>query len=242
MEASNAAFGAIEKDVLPRQIAERILSLIKEKHLQPGDRLPPERELAATMQVSRPSVREALQALSVLNIVEIRQGAGTFVTSLEPALLVEPLDFILSLDTSTLPQLFEARKILEVGIAAMAAARITDEEVAALEHSLAQSEAALIANDTDSFIRNDLDLHRRIVRATHNPILNRLLDSISQLGLVSRQQTVRRPLTMPLTVEDHRAIIAALKARDSQAASQAMLDHLNHVEQALREAGKKDEG
>src|SRR5512146_521879 len=95
---SMTTFGPFEKDVLPKKIATRLLSLIKEKHLRPGDKLPPERELAVMMQVSRPSLREALRALSIINIIEIRQGDGTYVTSLEPELLIEPLDFVFSLD------------------------------------------------------------------------------------------------------------------------------------------------
>ncbi|MCB0176501.1 MAG: FadR family transcriptional regulator, partial [Anaerolineae bacterium] len=96
-------------------IARRLMTLLKEKQLKPGDKLPPERELAAMMQVSRPSLREGLRALSMMNVLEIRQGDGTYVTSLDPELLVEQLSLVLALDDSTLLQLFEARKILEVG-------------------------------------------------------------------------------------------------------------------------------
>lgn len=231
---SGPVFGTFEKDVLPKKIAEKILSLIKEKQLHPGDKLPPERELAAMMQVSRPSVREALQALSILNVIDMRQGAGTFVTSLEPELLVEPLDFVFALDNSTLLELFVARKILEVGIAGLAAERITDDELAALDACLHKSLAAAAADNYEDFLQTDLELHKLVAAAAKNPILNRFMDSISQLGLASRRRTVIIENLARESADDHRAIVAALRARDPAAAQQAMLKHLNNVEQGLK--------
>ena len=132
----SSKFGTIEKDPISKQIAARLLSLLKEKHLRPGDKLPPERELAAMMQVSRPSLREALQALSIMNVLEIRQGSGTYVTSLESGLLSEQLSFVFSLDDSTFLELFEARKILETGIIGLAVSRITDDDIVELKQIL----------------------------------------------------------------------------------------------------------
>lgn len=226
-------FEPFEKDVLPRKISARLLSLIKEKQLRPGDKLPPERELAAMMQVSRPSLREALQALSLMNIIEIRQGDGTYVTSLEPELLAEPLDFIFSLNDSTLLKLFEARKIVEVGIVALAAQRISTAEIEDLETCLEKSLKA--TDDPKAFLEADLELHKRIMTAAQNPLLSRFMDSISQLGLVSRSRTTEIPGLTKQSAEDHRAIVAALKAHDPEAARQAMLQHLNNVEQKLKE-------
>jgi GntR family transcriptional repressor for pyruvate dehydrogenase complex len=225
-------FEPFEKDVLPKKISARLLSLITEKHLRPGDKLPPERELAGMMQVSRPSLREALQALALMNIIEIRQGDGTYVTSLKPELLVEPLNFIFTLDASTLFGLFEARKIVEVGLVALAAQRITAEEIVALEICLAKSVQA--ADDPDAFLQADLELHKKIGAAARNPLLQRFMDSISQLGLASRARTNYIPGLTQQSAEDHRAIVAALKTRDPEAAQQAMLQHLNNVEQKLK--------
>lgn len=225
-------FEPFEKDVLPKKIATRLLSLVKEKQLRPGDKLPPERELAVMMQVSRPSLREALQALAIMNIIEMRQGDGTYVTSLEPELLVEPLDFVFSLNDSTLLELFEARKIVEVGIVALAAQRITAAEIQELETCL---EKSLKASDNPrAFLEADLELHKRIVTAAQNPLLGRFMDSISQLGLVSRSRTTEIPGLIKQSAADHQAIVAALKAHDPEAARQAMLRHLDNVEQKLK--------
>ena len=230
-ESTVPEFGPVERTILWEQVAEQLMTMLREKHLRPGDKLPPERELAAMMQVSRPSLREALRALSMMNVLEVRQGAGTYVSSLEPELLVEHLDFVLSLDDSSLLELFEARKIVEIGIAGLAAQRITDEELAELEAGLGRSQETL--HHPSDFLQADEQLHKTITQAARNPIMSRVIDSISRLLMVSRSRTVEITGVRERTVEDHRAIIAALKRRDPEAAQEAMLQHLNNVEQGL---------
>lgn len=232
MTLTDSHFGKVEKSVLSDQIANRILQMIRDKHLNPGDKLPPERELAAMMMVSRPALREALRGLSMMNIIEIRQGAGAYVTMLEPAQLVEHLNFVFALDDSTLLQLFDARKIVEVGLIELAAQRITDEDIARLEQSVALS--AQSTNDPETFLQADLDLHMQIAQIARNPILARFMESIHQLGIASRRRTARLDGMTERTVADHRRIVAALKARNGAGARQAMLDHLANVEKKLR--------
>lgn len=230
-------FGSFKHDALGEQIVERLLTLITEKRLKPGDRLPPERELAAMMGVSRPSLREALRALSIMNVVEIRQGAGTFITSLQTEMLVEHLDFVFFLDDSTFMQLFEVRKILEVGIIGLAAANIADEELAELEACMEKSRQSV--DDNEAFMQADIELHRIIGRASRNPILNRFMESISRLGMASRRRTTELRGVPHQVIADHDAILTALKRHNPEAARQAMLDHLAHVEQRLVEAEKR---
>lgn len=232
-------FGTVERSALSEEIVTRLLTLIKEKELRPGDKLPPERELATTMNVSRPSLREALRALSIMNIVEIRQGDGTYITSLDPGLLVEHLEFVFALDDSTLVELFEARKILETEIAALAAQRITDEELKELETCLAKSIESV--EDQEAFLQADLELHAKITEAARNPILSRIMASISQLGLVSRRRTVEIPGVRPQSLKDHQAIVAALKARNPEDAREAMLQHLSNVEERLKQLASIEE-
>jgi GntR family transcriptional repressor for pyruvate dehydrogenase complex len=215
-------------------ISSKILDLIRQKELQPGDRLPPERELAEMLGTSRPSLREALRALSIMKIIEVRQGDGTYITSLRPEDLVEHLDFIFVLDDSTLEKLFEARKVVEVGNVSLAAQRITDEELEALEECLQRSEQ--FVNDPDEFLQVDMELHEIITMATRNPMLTRFMLSVSTLVAASRQKTGRVTVVTQQSAADHRKIVAALKARDPQAASAAMLQHLEHVEQGYQQA------
>src|SRR5688572_6230799 len=132
-------FGTVERAALPEQIAERILQMIKDRQLRPGDKLPAERELAAMMNVGRPALREALRALAMMNVIEIRQGAGAYVTELETAQLVQHLDFVFSLHDTAILDLFDARKIVEVGMIELAAQRISDDEIAQLQECLQRS-------------------------------------------------------------------------------------------------------
>src|SRR3954451_11313164 len=118
-------FGTVTRDALPDQIAQRLIALITERALKPGDRLPPERELAATMGVSRSSLREALRALAMLGVAEMRHGDGTYLTNLQPGSLMRSVGLVLALSDSGLEELFEARKLVEPGLAKLAAERIS---------------------------------------------------------------------------------------------------------------------
>ncbi len=231
-------FGTFKKSALSEEIVTRLLTLIKERKLQPGDKLPPERELAATMEVSRPSLREALRALSIMNIIEIRQGGGTHVTSLDPELLVEHLEFVFALDNSTVFELLEARKVVEPGVTALAAERISNEAVKSLELMLVQSEQTL--NSPELFLEFDFNLHQQITKAAQNPILRRVMTSLSCLDHASRQTVQQSLADRQMTLQEHGAIVQALKCRDSEAAQLAMFRHLNREIQQLKQVNASE--
>ena len=190
-DCHNADLWRVRAGRAPERIAARLISLIGDRQLRPGDKLPPERDLAATMQVSRPSLREALRALAMLNIVEIRQGSGTYVSSLKPEVLIEHLDFVFALDDSTFTELLEARQMLEPGLAAAAATRATDEELAQLRACV--SRAAAHVDDPEVFLTADLELHQIISAAARNQITARIMDSLTRLGVASRRRTATLP-------------------------------------------------
>ncbi len=236
---TDTTFSPLQKQqTVAEAISDEILNLLRQKELKAGDKLPPERELADMLGVSRPSLREALRALSIMKIVEVRQGDGTYVSALKPEDLVEHLEFVFMLDDSTTLQLFEARKIVEPGNASLAAQRITDEELLALRASLEKSERS--AADPEAFLQADIELHEIITRAARNPLLERFMASIRTLGRASRHKTVRMSGVTEPTVQYHRQIVAALEARDPQAAGAAMLRHLQHVEKMYREAAASE--
>ena len=226
-------FGTLQKDSLSQKIVDRLLSLIKEKQLKPGDRLPPERELAVSMGVSRPSLREALRALSIMNIIENRQGSGTYITSLEPDRLVEHLDFIIALNDQSFLDLFQARKILEVGLVSLAAQNIREDELSALKLCLARTAHEI--DDPEIFLQCDLEMHQRIIDAARNQILSLFMKSINDLNIASRRRTGESRKLREQTLKDHRVILTALQAHNANLAAQAMRDHLDHVEQHLKE-------
>jgi GntR family transcriptional repressor for pyruvate dehydrogenase complex len=227
-------FGTVSRDALPDQIAGRLIALISERHLRPGDRLPAERELSVTMGVSRSSLREALRALSMLGVTEMRHGDGTYVTSLEPEALLAPVGLVLALSDSGFEDLFEARKLVEPGLAALAATRAGDDAIAALWRLVGASEAAL--GDDEAFLRVDLELHGLISRAASNAILTRLLDSIGGMAVASRRATVGIPGLQAASAVEHREIVAAVAAHDADRAHAAMLAHLENVERRRAEA------
>ena len=227
-------FGTVTREAVPQQIVSRLLDLIQQRHLEPGDRLPAERELAATMGVSRSSLREALRALTVLGVCEMRHGTGTYVSSLEPDLLVRPLSFVLSLSDGGFDQLFEARKVVEPAIAALAARRIDDVTLDRLDALVTRADAVI--ENSEAFLIADVELHDVIREAAGNSILGRFMESIHALGLASRQATGARRGVRDQSVKDHRAIVAALRERDRDAAAAAMHRHLENVERAGRKS------
>jgi len=238
IEKPDISFGEMKRDILSEKIANRLLTLIKEKQLRPGDCLPPERELAQMMKVSRPSLREALRALQLMNIIKNRQGSGNYITALEPAQLVEHLDIVFALDNSTYQDLFQARRILETSIAEMAAFHITDNELKKMEASIAT--ATEVIDDPDAFLETDMELHDLILKAARNRILPVFMQSINKIGVLSRRKTGDYPEVRRQTVRDHRAIVKALRARDPEKARQAMMAHLNHVEKKLIDITKTE--
>jgi GntR family transcriptional repressor for pyruvate dehydrogenase complex len=233
-------FGEMPRSSLAQEITSRLLLLIRERQLVPGEKLPPERELAAIMQVSRPVLREALRALAIMNVLEIRHGAGTYITSLEPKRLVEHLDFVFSLDDSTFLSLFEARKIVETGVVTLAAQRISDGDLEELDKCLADGISHV--NDIPRFVEADLRLHEIVNRAANNPMLSRFMDSIGALSRASRMRTVEIRGVREETIEHHKQIVTALRAHDPQAARKAMANHLDFIEERLKEVEVRGRG
>jgi DNA-binding FadR family transcriptional regulator len=233
-------FAMAARTRLPEEIALRILTLIRTRQLRPGDRLPPERELAQTMGVSRPVLREALQALSLMRVVDIRQGDGTYITALEPQQLVSHLDFVFALDDVAFDRLFEARRVVETGNARFAAGRISADEIARLERLLAALATAL--DDPVRFSELDMAFHDAICEAADNFLLSQLMRIIDTMGRVSRQRTGAKRRVRETARRDHGAILDALRAGDAGAAEAAMREHLDHVEEALRAEAPDGDG
>ena len=219
------AFGLFNRDLLPDRIAER--------QLRPGDKLPSERDLAAMMHVSRPSLREALRALDMMKIIEIRHGSGTYVASLQPERLVEHFDFVFSLDDSTFAEALAARAMLEPSLAATAARNATEAALAAISACIER--AATSVHDAKLFLEIDLELHQLITDAVHNQIIARFMGTLSRLGLASRMRTVALKGVREQTLLDHQAIVAALLRRDAEAAAASMQHHIETIRQSLQE-------
>ncbi len=230
--ALESRFTVISRSTLPEEVANRLLTLIREQELRPGAKLPAERNLARMMDVSRPVVREALRALALMRVVDIRPGDGTYITSLEPRQLIAHLDFAFPKDGVALVQLLEARRVVEAGNARLAATRATDEELAAFA-DLVDSLAGCM-DDPDRFSELDIALHTAVCAAADNFLLAQFMSIVSTLGKVSRERTGGLREVREAALVDHLRILKALRAHDPDAAERAMLNHLDHVEQGLR--------
>ena len=213
--------------------AELVISyvrgLIERKAIRPGDRLPAERDLAAKIGVSRPTVRMGLHALAAMGCVRSRHGSGTYISAGPPALVSEPLSLLAALHDFTPEQMSDARRILEVGAAGLAAESATSEQIA----SLAEEVASLFASTghPQRFLAHDIAFHRLVAAASGNPIIAAVVEMVSALYYERRRETAAQASDRDLrdAAGAHREIYQAFRARDGDAARRAMNDHLRRA-------------
>ena len=208
--------------------AETIVEYVREQlergELKPGDRLPPERSLALQTGVSRSSVRVGLRALATMGIIQSRHGSGTFVADGPPTLETEPLHFLAALHGFTRDEMFEARRLLEVGVVGLSARRASGEQVATIAEEVTSMFASL--DSPQDFLRHDIRFHRAVAAASGNPILGSLVEMLSAVFYENRRETVGRARDLRESAEMHRRIYMAIRQHDPAAASDAMDRHL----------------
>jgi GntR family transcriptional regulator, transcriptional repressor for pyruvate dehydrogenase complex len=208
------------------QVVAFVRGLIERKELRPGDRLPPERDLAGRLGVSRPTVRMALQALAAMGVVQSRHGSGTYIPAGPPALGSEPLSLLAALHDFTHAQMYDARRIFEVGAAGLAAECATPEQIAALAEEVAGLFASM--DDPQRFLVHDIAFHRRVAAASGNPIVAAVVEMVAALYYEQRRTTAGQASDRDLrdAAESHREIYKAIKGRKVEAARRAMNEHL----------------
>src|SRR4051794_12608786 len=201
-------------------VVHHVALRIERGELRPGDRLPPERELAHELGVSRPTVRAGLHALAAMGVTESRQGAGTFITGGPPRLGAGPLSFLAALHGFTRDQMFEARKILEVGAAGLAAELGMADKLA----PMAEEVTGMFANmgEPQTFLLHDIRFHRAVAGAAGNPVLLALVEMVSSLVWEQRRATVERAHDLKESAEMHRRIYQAIRDRDPERARMEM--------------------
>ncbi|MES5823236.1 FadR/GntR family transcriptional regulator [Streptomyces sp. RG80] len=216
---------------------EQIRELIRTGALAPGSKLPPESELAAQLGLSRNLAREAVKALAVARVLEVKRGDGTYVTSLQASVLLEGLGGaveLLQADAGALLDLMEVRRLLEPVATGLAATRITDEQLAEVRHHLdAMREAR---DDVELLNAHDAAFHRAVVAATGNESLLALLEGVS--GRTLRARIWRGQVdgwAAVRTITEHEAIFEALAVRDASLSQAAALLHVSSTERWLRE-------
>ena len=212
-----------------QQAIQRIKAMIISGALRPGDRLPREADLAEQLGLSRNSLREAVRALTLIRILETRQGDGTYVTSLEPSLLLETMTFVADFhqDGSRL-HVFQVRRILESAATALAAQLISDAELDALG---ALVDAMDACETIEAFVENDLAFHRAIALASRNPVLASLLESFSSRTSRARiWRGITQAGAIDQTRAEHRAIFDALRRHRPDLAGGLAVAHVGAVE------------
>ncbi len=225
------------KERLSDRVASRLEELIVHRVLKAGQRLPPERELAEMFEVSRTVVREATHNLTAKGLLEIRAGKGAHVTGPSTAIVVESLTLVLRSEGGlSIEDLHDVRRILEIAIVARAADRATDEDISCLEDTLQSMEEVEV--ESKDMVDLDVEFHRAIAIAAHNPLFIILLDSIGELLLAIRRISFQYPETLHKARYHHRNILEKVKSKDSRQAQEAMSAHLDEAEDTMGKALK----
>jgi GntR family transcriptional regulator, sialic acid-inducible nan operon repressor len=216
---------------LYEQVQDRLLALIREGGLTPGDTLPSERELMAKYEVGRPAIREAMQNLQRMGLVEIRHGGRPRVARPSMDVLMTQLGtsmrHVLTHSESSLAHLKEARIVLESEMARIAAQYRTEEDLVELEALLDCQWS--VRNDTDRFMDYDGQFHRRVAAVSGNPIFETVVEAIFNWLRVFHVEQVRKLGLESLTMDEHKVIVKAIALRDPVAASRAMTEHLSRA-------------
>lgn len=224
----------IEKLVLIDQIIETIGRLLAEGVLKPGDALPGERDLSDMLKVSRTSVRQALKALDVLGVLEIKPGSRTYLNKSISKLLINPMKFMTLLHNVGNFELFETRKIIEVALAKLAAENATEADLESMRSALEGSKKNL--KNPKLYLNFEMEFHDAVFKASENRILTAFMASINNLLIEVREKTVTAYLDLEDSLKQHIYIFNAIKERNPEKAGKAMFDHLSKIEKILPKA------
>lgn len=222
---------------IAERVADRLLELVRTGNLKAGDKLPTENELAEAMRVSRPVIREALRGLSILGVVESRQGGRCYVTDLAPSRLLGPLELVLALNETNVDALYDARVVVECGLIRRAAAKVSDAELEQLQ-ALAVAGYKLSA-DPVSFRVLDQEFHTLLMKVAGNPVLERVAACLYQLGMEYRRAASETPGVIERSAAEHDAVVKAMVRRDANEAAEAMRAHLQSINRTTYDAMRK---
>lgn len=226
------------KQIKPKKIyeevAETILSWIKNGELNPGDKLDSVHQLAEKFQVGRAAIREALSALRAMGLIEMKQGEGTYVKKFDPSMVTFPISAVMN--SKDIFHLLEVRKILEAGSAYASAQKRTQNDLTKMDKALNRMNKML--DDQNLGEEADIDFHLAIANATQNPILINLMNSVSEMMIENMRETRRlilfsKPENSEQLYQQHVEILMAIKNKEHDLARQIMINHLQFVENLL---------
>lgn len=227
-----AALSALPSGTPVSEVARRLMDLFTSGSVASGTRLPPERQLAATLGVGRSAVREALAALEILGIVDVRPGSGTYLRGTASELLPQTLRWGLLIGERHTGQLLELREGLEIYIARLAATRADAAIIARLQRDVERMRATVA--ELSAFAKADLDFHHALAEAAGNETLTDHVHVVRSLLQVYADRAVHDRAHAERAVAEHDAVLAALTAHDADAAASAMAVHMATASTRLR--------
>ena len=231
MLPAKAEFEAVPRTKLYQKVVKQVQDIIRDGLLRPGDMLPPERELAERLHVSRGSLREAILALESMGLVEPRHGEGTIVRDLSAAPLVNQLSVMLVQKRALVGELLEFRLMIEPTLAARAAANATEEEIAHLEEILSRQQAKI--DQGELAIEEDSKFHYAIAQAARNSVVLKVLDVFMDYLRDSRELSLQVEGRPQKSLNSHRRILNAIARKNPAAAEKAMRRHITTIEGLL---------
>lgn len=228
-KTENSELKFIKREKLSENVARQLLELISRGILKPGEKIPTEKELIGKVGVSRTAVREGMQRLLILGIIEIRPGQGTFVSQNKKIsnLMLNLLSLDEEIKKSTLIELLEFRKIIEIGMVDIVVKRGTDKDLIELKECLEKHKVDIErdANPSD----NDINFHRLLVKSTNNKVLLNFLEGISELIRGAALLTGNSKENRIMALKFHEKIYRAIEERNSQLAMEEMGEHINYL-------------
>lgn len=216
---------------LYESVIEQIMELIKNNELEPGDKLPSERDLAEKLSISRGSLREAFRVLESRGLIKSKPGGGRFIREIREIDFTDTENIIMSLKKSSILELLEAREIFEVKIAEIAAQRATAEDIEVIEKALNRMNKEEVGDYKKT--ESDTEFHLAIARASHNFVFTNMTQLHLDLLKETREKTQQIPGRQEKRCQEHQAILQAIKEHDTKKAGEAMLQHLRNIREIV---------
>lgn len=230
---------ALERRSISEQVANRILSMIKSGNLRPGDRLPTEAQMGIAFGISRPPLREALKALTLMGVLESRQGGRYTVTDLSPSRLIAPFNVMLSISDYDVDEHFSAREVVDLELVRRCTLRATPEQRARIMQHAVDGRA--FYDDPVAFRLLDIEFHQSLNDAAGNRLLSAMAQGLYDIGLDVRRIASAMPGNIEKSVSQHIEVAEAVRASDAPAAVAAYRRHLEHVRDTTIAAMKRPE-
>lgn len=217
----------INRVPLSDELIARFKELIEKRVFIPGHKLPPERDLAEALAVSRPTLRQALRALQIMGVIRARQGSGSYLSDSASDIMRVPLEFALALKNVAKTDLFETRCTLEVKLASLAAERRTDKDLESMRNTLQEMQKAM--GDPEAWCRSEPQFHSCIVQAARNGVMSTMIEMLSQMLMESRKETVRLLTDYTSSYLSHENIYVEIEKQDAAGAARMMMEHFSLI-------------